>query len=96
MPPFESVTATVGRNGFPTFAVSGWEGRGEDLFGFSFLLTGCRTSNDDGCLFLLEPRASDLKHTENKTCSACLLDSLYTDRGHVYVTAQRSALETHR
>ena len=61
MPPFESVTATVGRKGFPTFAVSRWGGRTEVLFGFSFPLTCSRTGTGDGRLFLLEPRASDRK-----------------------------------
>ena len=66
MPPFESVTASVGRKGCPTFAVSGWEGRAEVLFGFPFPSTGSRTSTGDGCLFPLEPRASDLQHIEDK------------------------------
>ena len=50
--------------GFPDFRCEqvGRESRGP--LWFSFPLTGCRTSTCDGCLFLLEPRASDLKHIE--------------------------------
>ena len=32
---------------------------------FSFPLTESRTGTGDGCLFLLEPRASDPKHIKN-------------------------------
>ena len=38
---------------------------------FSFLLTVSRTGTGDGCLFVLEPRASDSKHIKNKTKPVC-------------------------
>ena len=35
---------------------------GASPWAFSFLLTICRTGTGDGCMLLLEPRASDSKH----------------------------------
>ena len=51
----------------PSSAVSQLERNTEICFGACLPLIVSRTSTGDGCLFLLEPRASDLQPMKNKT-----------------------------
>ena len=62
--------ATAGRSGSPpSSAVSWWEGNTKIGYGACLSLLVSQNGTGDGCLFLLDPAASDLNPIEIKTGS---------------------------
>ena len=70
-PHFEREIATAGRSGLPFFG--GFEKEMPKLvLALAFHLSDSQTGTGDGCMFLLEPRASDYKHMKKQRERRCV------------------------